>query len=57
LCDEQSGDKLAAGNSNVLDVDFASLPRQLQLRLKVSKFLILVVDGLCKSAEPSVLIG
>ena len=33
-CYEQNGDK-SAGNSGLFDVDFASLPRQLQLRLKV----------------------
>jgi len=31
----QGGDK-PAGNSNLFDVDFGSLPRQLQLRLKVA---------------------
>jgi len=36
VCTAQGRDKSAASNSNVNDVDFACLPRQLQLRLKVA---------------------
>ena len=35
----QGGNK-PAGNSNLFDIDFACLPRQLQLRLKVSVILV-----------------